>query len=180
MRLRFYWLQAVGCIEERQWRMRGTGQTVCLRVIQRLFARCLRSPRSIGGFSGGNFRITTFERGRGGPEIWPIDLRFPTNRSIGIVVGNLNLVREKELGFPSQKRVGFHTNSTQISESKIFGVMIPDLTLSHDFFLFFYLKNWCAGFGLACKCKSRRVLATYSNNNSLFLTKISSKREQRS
>ena len=40
------------------------------------------------------------------PPFWPIDLRFPTNRSIGIVVGNLNLVREKELGFPSQKRVG--------------------------------------------------------------------------
>ena len=76
--------------------MRGTGQTVCLRVIQRLSARCLRFPRSIGGFSGGNF-----------PPFWPIDLRFPTNRSIGIVVGNLNLVREKELGFPSQKRVGF-------------------------------------------------------------------------
>ena len=42
------------------------------------------------------------------PPFWPIDLRFPTNRSIGIVVGNLNLVREKELGFPSQKRVGFN------------------------------------------------------------------------
>ena len=68
MRLRFYWLQAVGCIEERQW---------------------------------------------------PIDLRFPTNRSIGIGVGNLNLVREKEVGFPSQKRVGFSLSLRRGSDPNI-------------------------------------------------------------
>ena len=47
------------------------------------------------------------------PPFWPIDLRFPTNRSIGIGVGNLNLVREKELGFPSPKRVGFNLSLLQ-------------------------------------------------------------------
>ena len=63
-------------------------------------ARRLHFPRSIGGFSGGNFRIT-FERGRGGPER-PIDLRFPTNRSIGIIVGNLDCPARKSWVFQAK------------------------------------------------------------------------------
>ena len=49
-----------------------------------------------------------------------------TNRSIGIVVGNLNLVREKELGFPSQKRVGFNLSLPCTYFTLLFGAMSGD------------------------------------------------------